>query len=85
MQMTDVRLVGPPGQGTPTDTATPYPEPFIWHVLIRLAAAAQEMSSARRIQDQRIDQEDVCVLHLDIKPNNIFLAPPVSEDFPLYP
>jgi len=71
--------------GRPENAEVPYPEPFLWHTLNRLAMAAQEMAGPVKVREQHKEWPNMEVVHLDIKPDNIFLAPPHPTDFPFYP
>ena len=63
----------------------PLPEPFIWFLLYRLANAAILMDERFRTPDN----PEAAVVHLDLKPQNIFLDLPGSlgtnVDFFAYP
>lgn len=60
------------------------PEPFAWYMLHRLAYAAVVMDTA-----VRTSETDYQVVHVDLKPENIFLGAPGSlgkhSSFPAYP
>ncbi|KAI4760522.1 kinase-like protein [Aureobasidium sp. EXF-3400] len=60
------------------------PEPFAWYILHRLVSAAVVMDTKFRTS-----QKDYQVVHVDFKPENIFLGAPGSlgkkNSFPAYP
>lgn len=60
------------------------PEPFAWYILYRLVSAAVVMDTAFRTS-----QKDYKVVHVDLKPENIFLGAPGSlgknNSFPVKP
>jgi len=61
-----------------------FPEPFAWYLLYRLVSAAVVMDTAFRTGDTEYQ-----VVHVDLKPDNIFLGAPGSlgknNSFPAYP
>lgn len=63
----------------------PYPEPFIWFVLTRLARAAETLAEPTKIREKYKSWKDVEVVHHDIKADNVFLGAPESGSFPFYP
>jgi serine/threonine protein kinase len=59
------------------------PEPFLWHTLICLVTAALQMEEQARKLPNSSDSDVIIVF--DIKPQNILLAPPGGDTFPVYP
>lgn len=71
-------------QGTPYKLCREFPEPFAWYLLHRLVSAAVVMDTAFRNGDTKYE-----VVHVDLKPENIFLGAAGSlgknNGFPAYP
>ncbi|KAI5205706.1 kinase-like protein [Aureobasidium subglaciale] len=65
------------------------PEPFIWYLLHRLACAAVVMDRKLRTRQADGTETDHQMVHVDLKPDNIFLGAPGTlgkhTAFPAYP
>ncbi|KAI5248489.1 hypothetical protein E4T43_01408 [Aureobasidium subglaciale] len=60
------------------------PEPFIWHFLCCMMKAARQLET--QAQSHGYARESDVIIPFDMKPKNIFLAPPDSNSsFPAYP
>lgn len=65
---------------------TYFPEEFLWHVFHSLAKAATIMEEGPFTHLESGDPIDWSVIHLDLKPENLYLAQPDSvASFPNYP
>ncbi|THW69764.1 hypothetical protein D6D19_08182 [Aureobasidium pullulans] len=63
----------------------PTPEPFIWYTLQCLTSALIQMEEAARTRPKARKAGDETIVMLDMKPSNIFLAPPGGPRYPVYP